>query len=79
MAKPTDGIASLAEEADVHDLDEEKADDYEAAYNFRFQEMGKHGTNIVGHPRTIEGLARRKDDRRKRKRDDAKQKRVTHC
>lgn len=42
------------------------AENFEATYNFRFEEPG--GVEIATHPRSIEGLVRKKDDRRKQKR-----------
>ncbi|WVR07983.1 hypothetical protein IAU60_005026 [Kwoniella sp. DSM 27419] len=52
-------------------LDEEddfldKADQFEAEYNFRFEEPG--ASDIVTHPRLIPSLVRRPDDARKTKR-----------
>ena len=52
------------DEADEEYLDQ--ADKFEASYNFRFEEPG--GANIAVHPRIVEGLIRKTDDKRKRKR-----------
>ncbi|OCF34319.1 hypothetical protein I316_03833 [Kwoniella heveanensis BCC8398] len=45
---------------------DEKADRFEAEYNFRFEEPGS--SSIVSHPREIPSLVRRPDDARKTKR-----------
>lgn len=42
------------------------AEQFEHAYNFRFEEPG--GAAIVTHPRQIEGTVRKEDDRRRRAR-----------
>ncbi|WPT16271.1 Protein kri1 [Picochlorum sp. SENEW3] len=57
-----DGVVD--EEEDEQAMDAAEA--FEASYNFRFEEPG--GTEIVTHPREIEGIVRKKDDRRKQKR-----------
>ena len=49
----------------------EKADAFEAAYNFRFEEPG--GAEIVTHARNVEGSLRRKDTKRKDARDRRKE------
>ncbi|WWC92889.1 uncharacterized protein L201_007851 [Kwoniella dendrophila CBS 6074] len=51
---------------DEEDEFDDKADAFEAEYNFRFEEPGS--SNIVSHPRQIESLVRRPDDARKTKR-----------
>uniref|UniRef100_A0A7S3VJ15 Kri1-like C-terminal domain-containing protein n=1 Tax=Dunaliella tertiolecta TaxID=3047 RepID=A0A7S3VJ15_DUNTE len=49
----------------------EETDRFEAAYNFRFEEPGT--AKIASHPRVIEGIVRKEDDRRKRQREAKKQ------
>jgi protein KRI1 len=44
----------------------ERADQFEHGYNFRFEQPG--AAQIVGHPRVIEDVVRKKDDKRARKR-----------
>eukprot|EP00898_Chlorokybus_atmophyticus_P008248 jgi/Chlat1/8424/Chrsp80S07838 len=54
----------------VEDEDEEaveRAERFEATYNFRFEEPG--GTAIEGHARTVEGSVRKKNVTRKAQRD----------
>lgn len=46
----------------------EQADKFEANYNFRYEAPG--AAQIVGHPRIIEDVVRKKDDKRARKRKD---------
>ena len=60
-----DGLDADALAADDAALD--AADQFEAKYNFRFEEEG--GGQIVGHSRTIEGSIRKVDDKRKRQRE----------
>merc|ERR1719353_2551338 len=48
--------------SDSGSSEHDKADDFERAYNFRFEEEG--GTEIVGHPRTQEFSLREKDSSR---------------
>lgn len=49
---------------------EEIADDFEAQYNFRFEDPD--GTKVVSHARTVPDSMRRPDDRRKRAREARK-------
>ncbi|GAB4820679.1 hypothetical protein N2152v2_007725 [Parachlorella kessleri] len=57
------------EEADREDEQYlEQAEEYEHRYNFRYEEPG--GAEIVTYPRKLEGVVRKEDDRRKRKRAD---------
>eukprot|EP00398_MALV-I-01_sp_L67-1_P000009 gene9-775_t len=63
----SDGPASGSEGEDYED----KADEFEHKYNFRFEEEG--GTQIVGHSRNVLGSVRQKDDKRKRKRQEKKE------
>ncbi|WWD04222.1 hypothetical protein V865_002290 [Kwoniella europaea PYCC6329] len=53
-------------ELDEEDEFDDKADAFEAEYNFRFEEPG--ASNILSHPRQIDTLVRRPDDARKTKR-----------
>ncbi|WWC65922.1 uncharacterized protein I303_108544 [Kwoniella dejecticola CBS 10117] len=53
-------------ELDEEDEFDDKADAFEAEYNFRFEEPG--GFDILSHPRQIDSLVRRPDDARKSKR-----------
>ncbi|KAK4684486.1 protein KRI1, partial [Tremellales sp. Uapishka_1] len=53
-------------EIDEEDEFDEKADEFETAYNFRFEEPD--AANISSHPRIIPELVRRPDDARKTKR-----------
>jgi protein KRI1 len=46
----------------------QQADEFEHAYNFRFEQAGSH--QIVGHPRVITDVVRKKDDKRARKRKE---------
>ena len=46
---------------------EDRAEEFETQYNFRFEEPG--AAEIISHPRQIESLARRDDDKRKLKRE----------
>lgn len=55
----------------LNDVEEDEAalnaaEEFEASYNFRFEEPG--GAEIVTHPRIVEGIVRKTDDRRKQKR-----------
>ncbi|XP_026193991.1 protein KRI1 homolog [Cyclospora cayetanensis] len=59
------GMTEVDDEEDDEQL--EKAEAFEASYNFRFEEEG--GTNIQGHPRVISDSVRQKDDKRKRARE----------
>lgn len=68
-----DAIVDAAAE-DSDDF-EDKVDEFEHKYNFRFEEPG--GTEVVSHARTIEGSMRRPDERRKAARE-ARRKRKQH-
>ena len=52
----------------------EAAEAYEAEYNFRFEEPG--GSSLVTHPRQLEGIVRKEDDKRKRKRAEKAQRKA---
>ena len=63
-------------EEDHPDTDEDEAylkaaDNYEHAYNFRYEEPGAE--RIITHPRTTDGIVRKEDDRRKKKRQEKKE------
>ena len=70
MRESDDDDDHFMDDGDVDEEEDEQAMDaaeaFEANYNFRFEEPG--GTEIVTHPREIEGIVRKKDDRRKQKR-----------
>ncbi|KAL4428120.1 hypothetical protein ABPG75_002209 [Micractinium tetrahymenae] len=56
---------------EIVDEDEEeleRAEQFEHAYNFRFEEPG--AAAIITYPRNVEGTVRKEDDRRKRKRQE---------
>jgi protein KRI1 len=73
------GIASgeegIPSGGDVDSDFDDKLDEFEHRYNFRFEEPG--GTEVVSHARTIDGSMRRPDDRRKAVRE-ARKKRKQH-
>ncbi|KAI8927210.1 KRI1-like family C-terminal-domain-containing protein [Entophlyctis helioformis] len=52
----------------------EAADRFERKHNFRFEE--EDGAQIQTHARNIDGLVRRKDDSRKRKREEIKERKA---
>lgn len=66
----TEGVPAYEEIVGAHDDEDEaydeQADQFEAAYNFRFEEEG--GRQMVTHPRVMEHVVRKPDERRKRKR-----------
>ncbi|GLC34476.1 hypothetical protein PLESTB_001257000 [Pleodorina starrii] len=68
-----DGTGAGSE--DVDDEEDERylrqMDAFEAKYNFRYEEPG--ADRIITHPRNIEGVVRKPDDKRKRQRDAKKQ------
>jgi protein KRI1 len=70
-----DAAGDDAEEEEGEDADALDAQDaYEKRFNFRFEEEG--GTEIVGHPRTIEESVRRKESKRKEQREARKQRKA---
>jgi len=81
-AKDTEGLPSYKEivgedEPDQPDMSEDEdyldaQDNFEAEYNFRFEEPGSH--EIITHSRVIEDSMRNKESKRKRQRE-AKKKR----
>lgn len=66
----TDGGARDGSEGEGDDFEDEAAveaaEAYEAQYNFRFEEPT--GAQLITYPRQVEGVVRKEDDRRKRKR-----------
>nr|CCA25578.1 conserved hypothetical protein [Albugo laibachii Nc14] len=60
------------DEADAEEL--EKMENYEQSYNFRFEE--ENGGIIQTFPRKIDGLVRREEASRKRKRQEKKERKV---
>jgi protein KRI1 len=68
------GNGSDAEDVEEDEAALEAAEAYEAEYNFRFEEPG--GTSLVTHPRQLEGIVRKEDDKRKRKRAEKAQRKA---
>lgn len=62
MEEDFDNDAELEEDEEAW----EAAEAFEARYNFRFEEPG--GTELISHPRKIEGTVRKEDDKRKKQR-----------
>lgn len=62
------GRGGPEDEPDEDEEAYEAAENFEANYNFRFEEPG--GAEIVTYPRTVEGTVRKKDDRRAQKRQE---------
>jgi len=60
-----------AEHDDEEDEILDQQDEYEAKYNFRYEEEG--GTELATHPRDVTDTLRRKDDKRKIKRHEVKE------
>lgn len=72
-----EGDAADDDDADSIDEDAEaldKADAFEATYNFRFEDP--EGAMIATHPRTTESSIRRKESKRKRQREAKAQRRA---
>ena len=69
-----DGNGTDAEDVEEDEAALEAAEAYEAEYNFRFEEPG--GTSLVTHPRQLEGIVRKEDDKRKRKRAEKAQRKA---
>ncbi|KCV71959.1 hypothetical protein H696_01368 [Fonticula alba] len=57
---------------DEEELD--RQDNFESQYNFRFQEEG--ASDIVSHPRQLEGSVRRTESKRKRQRESQKERKA---
>eukprot|EP00743_Colponemidia_sp_Colp-15_P004565 GILK01004922.1.p1 GENE.GILK01004922.1~~GILK01004922.1.p1 ORF type:complete len:688 (+),score=179.51 GILK01004922.1:61-2124(+) len=68
-----DGFEEDGEEVDDSEDEThlEATDEFEASYNFRFQEEG--GDQIIGHSRNLEGSVRKKDDKRQKARLEREQ------
>ena len=64
-----------SEESFSSESELEQQEQFEHAYNFRFEEPG--GTSIRSHARNIEGTVRREDTRRKDKRKSVKDRKKT--
>ena len=61
----------IIEEDTIDEEAEEKAEEYEAAHNFRYEQEG--GTQIETFSRNIEGSMRREESKRKEQRSSAKE------
>jgi len=59
----------------VDSEEEEKADQFEAAYNFRFEDP--EGNKVVTHARKVEGSVRNTKDKRKEKRKERNERKET--
>lgn len=67
--KPPDAsVAAAYADVEADEAFLEQADKFEANYNFRYEAPG--AAQIVGHPRIIEDVVRKKDDKRARKRKE---------
>ncbi|PNH07982.1 Protein KRI1 [Tetrabaena socialis] len=62
----SDGVDDEEDEVCLRQMDA-----FEAKYNFRFEEPG--ADRIITHPRTIEGIVRKPDEKRKRQRNAKKE------
>ncbi|GIL45728.1 hypothetical protein Vafri_2894 [Volvox africanus] len=66
-----EGTAGEDVDADEDEKYLREMDAFEAKYNFRYEEPG--ADRIITHPRNIEGIVRKPDEKRKRQRDAKKQ------
>ncbi|KAF9093727.1 KRRI-Interacting protein 1 [Mortierella sp. GBA35] len=74
--KKTPSYKEIIREEDLSDLEKseeelEAAEEFESKYNFRFEDDG--GANLMGYSRTIDDSVRHTDDKRKRQRQAAKE------
>ena len=65
----------VEDDAEAEDEQLDKEEEFERAYNFRFEEpvaKGGESTGIVTYARTTQHSLRRKDDKRKKQREQRK-------
>ena len=65
-------LAQDEEDDEEEEEEEDKMEEFERAYNFRFEEEG--GGELITYGREVEGSLRRPDERRKRRREEKKTK-----
>ncbi|KAK9809843.1 hypothetical protein WJX72_000250 [[Myrmecia] bisecta] len=61
-------LEEVVEEAEEDEAYLEHADQFEAEYNFRYEEPGS--AQVVSYPRHVQGTVRKQDDRRKKQRTE---------
>ena len=72
MLFPSNQTGNTDRVNDDEDREEvEKAEEFEKAYNFRFEEAGS--SEIVSYSRNVQGTMRRVDDKRKKKREERRE------